>query len=68
MYQLPHRDADAHSAVRELIGEHLRIVFAAEVTAPLTGPLAETLRRIEESESRAPGRADAARPEASKPQ
>jgi hypothetical protein len=52
VYQVPHRDADVRSAVRELIGEHLRIVFAVDVAAPLTGPLAESLRRIEESESR----------------
>jgi hypothetical protein len=58
VYQVPHRDADVRSAVRELIGEHLRIVFAADVAAPLTGPMAESLRRIKESESRVPDSTD----------
>jgi hypothetical protein len=73
VYEVPHRDTDVRSAVRQLIGEHLRIVFTADLTAPLTARLAESLRRIEESESRAPRFPDehrdpAAEPDASKPE
>jgi hypothetical protein len=73
VYQVPHGDADVRSAVRELIGEHLRIVFAADVAAPPTGPLAESLRRIEASESRVPRstnerRDPAAKPDGSRPE
>ncbi|HLN07690.1 MAG TPA: hypothetical protein VK281_01795 [Xanthobacteraceae bacterium] len=50
VFRVPRHD-DARSAVRELIGEQLRNVFAADLAQPLTGALAESLRRIEGSES-----------------
>ena len=44
--------AAIRSAVLESIGRQLRSAYAADLEAPITGPLAECLRRIDERASR----------------